>query len=433
MTDIVYALLVTLLQMLAAASVGGYFWGNEGALAAALGMTLVLLWRQNRLLVRVMHWAKHPETGSLPAAAGLWGEMLTALERHRRRHAELVVELETTADRFRRAAEALPEGVVILDSYRKIEWINVQAETCLGLSASRDLGSPINHLVREPEFLSYLGHGEGGHSLELRTQRNPGHILQLQLAPFSQGRMLLLVRDVTQLERLATMRRDFVANVSHELKTPLTVTLGFLETAQDALLDTPPEEIAHYLRTAEEQARRMQRLIDDLLTLSSLETDAPPPLEEIVVLPQLIAEVEAETLALSAERHRVEVLDAGMARLRGSSRELHSAFMNLASNAVRYTPPGGQIRLTWRDLADGSGEFCVSDSGIGIPAEHISRLTERFYRVDRGRSRDSGGTGLGLAIVKHVLERHGAGLRIESAPGQGSTFCAHFPASRLVR
>jgi two-component system phosphate regulon sensor histidine kinase PhoR len=227
------------------------------------------------------------------------------------------------------------------------------------------------------------------------------------------------------------MRRDFVANVSHELKTPLTVTLGFVETALEALDDTPPQEIAHYLQTAAEQARRMQQLIDDLLTLSSLETDSPPPLEDPVDAAALLQDVFMEVQALSAGRHRIRVENQGPRGLLGSTRELRSAFANLAGNAVRYTPDGGEIVLNWSAEGSAGGRFSVRDSGIGIAAEHLPRLTERFYRVDRGRSREAGGTGLGLAIVKHVLERHQAVLQIESEPGRGSRFSAVFPAHRI--
>ncbi len=346
---------------------------------------------------------------------------------------EKLIGLEQDIERFRDATEALPDGVVILDRYRRIEWINTRAQTYLDISPACDIGTPINNLLREPDFLAFLAAARPGSTLELHTRRYPNHLLHFQLVSFAGDRLLLLARDVTQLDRLAAMRRDFVANVSHELKTPLTVTLGFLETAQDALADSPPEEIARYLQTAADQAERMRRLIGDLLTLSGLETDAPPPLEEVVSLAELISEVHEEALALSTGRHVIEVEAASAPNLRGSSRELHSALVNLTSNAVRYTPEGGRVSLNWRDLPNGGGEFCVTDTGIGIPMEHIGRLTERFYRVDRGRSRDVGGTGLGLAIVKHVLERHGGSLRISSEPGKGSTFCASFPAARIVR
>jgi two-component system phosphate regulon sensor histidine kinase PhoR len=321
---------------------------------------------------------------------------------------------------------------MILDGRRSIEWMNLQAEVCLGLKASADTGSRITHLLREPEFIAYLDSPDHrGLPLEMHTQRNPGRSLQIQAAPFAAGRTLLLVRDVTQLQKLATMRRDFVANVSHELKTPLTVTLGFVETALDALHDTPPDEVAQYLQTAAEQARRMQQLINDLLTLSALETDSPPPLEDPIDAAALLTDIWREAEALSSGRHRITLENQGPRGLLGGVRELRSAFANLAGNAVRYTPEGGEIVLRWSVEGEAGGRFSVRDNGIGIAREHLPRLTERFYRVDRGRSREAGGTGLGLAIVKHVLERHQAVLQIESEPGQGSTFSAVFPPHRV--
>ncbi|MCX8017204.1 MAG: phosphate regulon sensor histidine kinase PhoR, partial [Rhodocyclaceae bacterium] len=317
-------------------------------------------------------------------------------------------------------------------------WLNPRAELLLALDARRDIGMPVGHLLREPEFLDFLdGHdpqrGEAK-PLVVHPLRTPGRVLRIRGVPFSGGRTLLLIEDLTQLERLETMRRDFVANVSHEMRTPLTVVQGFLETAKEGLTDAahpvPSEEIVQYLDLALEHAQRMQRLIEDLLTLSTLETDAQPD-EEAVDMVSLLAQVREETLALSAGRHTIDCEASGPALLIGSARELHSALSNLASNAVRYTPPGGRIALRWRKLDDGGACFAVEDNGIGIEAHHIPRLTERFYRVDRGRSRDTGGTGLGLAIVKHVLERHQATLSIKSAPGQGSTFTAIFPARRV--
>lgn len=424
-------LTATLLMLLA--SIGGWLGGGErGAEIAAIAVLVFFFVRQLWLVLRLIHWAGAPLGTPTPSASGAWGAAFEALHRRGRLASAESEQATQELARFRRAAEALPDGVMILDGHRAIEWMNLQAEVCLGLKTSVDIGSRITHLLREPDFLAYLDDADHrGVPLELHTQRNPGRTLQVQAAPFAAGRTLLLVRDVTQLQKLATMRRDFVANVSHELKTPLTVTLGFIETAQDALDDTPPAEVARYLQIAGEQARRMQQLIEDLLTLSALETDAPPPLEDRIELAPMLREIQLEIETLSAGRHRIFVENPGPAWLLGSARELRSAFGNLAGNAVRYSPDGGDIRIRWASEGQSGARFSVSDSGIGIAAEHLPRLTERFYRVDRGRSREAGGTGLGLAIVKHVLERHQAVLRIESVPGRGSTFSAVFPAHRV--
>ena len=425
-------LLVAIALMFLAAGAGWFVAGEVGAEVMALGTVAFFFLRQLWLVLRLIHWAACPLGTPTPSASGAWGAAFEALhKRGRLASAEREQATEELA-RFRRAAEALPDGVIILDGYRAIEWMNLQAEACLGLKASVDTGSRITHLLREPEFLAYLDSPDHrGVPLELHTQRNPGRSLQIQAAPFAAGRTLLLVRDITQLQKLATMRRDFVANVSHELKTPLTVTLGFVETAMDALDDTPPQEIAQYLQTAAEQARRMQQLIDDLLTLSSLETDSPPPLEDPIDVADLLNDIGKEVAALSSGRHDIVLENQGPRILLGSVRELRSAFANLAGNAVRYSPDGGRIVLRWSGEGSGGGRFSVHDSGIGIASQHLPRLTERFYRVDRGRSREAGGTGLGLAIVKHVLERHQAVLQVESEPGQGSVFSVVFPAHRV--
>ena len=428
----VAAELLTALVLAALAALAGWLAaGQRGAELMALGVVSLLFLRQLWLVLRLIHWTACPLGTPTPSATGAWGAVFDGLHRRARLAAAQREQATQELNRFRRAAEALPDGVMILDGHRAIEWMNLHAEACLGLKGSVDTGSRITHLLREPEFLEYLdGPEQGRVPLELHTQRNPGRTLLIQAAPFAAGRTLLLVRDVTQMQKLATMRRDFVANVSHELKTPLTVTLGFVETALDALEDTPPAEIAEYLQAAAEQARRMRQLIDDLLTLSSLETDAPP-LEDPIDVATLLADIREEVAALSAGRHRITLEIQGPRELLGSARELRSAFANLAGNAVRYTPGGGEIVLRWSADASAGGRFSVRDSGIGIAAQHLPRLTERFYRVDRGRSRDSGGTGLGLAIVKHVLERHQAVLEVESQPGRGSVFSAVFPAHRV--
>ncbi len=429
----VIAELLAAIALVALASLVGWIAAAEpGANLMAYSALAYLFLRQLWMVLRLMRWARSPLGTPTPSARGAWGVIFDVLHRRGRLASAEREQATLELDRFRRAAEALPDGVLILDGHRAIEWMNLQAEACLGLKTSVDTGSRITHLLREPEFLAYLDDPDHrGLPLELRTQRNPGRSLQIQAAPFAAGRTLLLVRDVTQLQKLATMRRDFVANVSHELKTPLTVTLGFVETALDALEDTPPAEIAQYLRTAAEQAHRMQQLIDDLLTLSSLETDSPPPLEDPVDVAALLADIGGEIDALSAGRHRIRLENQGPRGLLGSARELRSAFANLAGNAVRYSPQGTDIVLRWGAENSGGARFSVQDGGIGIAAQHLPRLTERFYRVDRGRSREAGGTGLGLAIVKHVLERHQAVLQIESELGQGSRFSAVFPPHRI--
>lgn len=433
MNTLLADLLAAAVFVAAAAGAGWLLGGETGVLVAALSALTVLVARQFWQMSRLVRWVERPyevEGTETPSASGTWERVYGALHRRARQALAQREQMAQLVDRFRLAAEALPDGVLILDGQRCIEWMNTHAEGCLGLNAHQDKGAPITQLLREPEFVDYLAAGHSRQPLVLDSLRRPGRRLQVQLAPFAAGRTLLLVRDVTQLHRLETMRRDFVANVSHELKTPLTVVGGFIETLRDGHEDFSRADREHFLDLAAEQASRMQRLIDDLLTLSSLETDRPPPDERVEVKP-LLAQVREEAAALSAGRHEIAVADdSGPAALVGSAAELHSALGNLVSNAVRYTPAGGRILLRWTTRSDGRPVFEVEDNGIGIESRHLPRLTERFYRVDRGRSRESGGTGLGLAIVKHVLERHQASLEISSQTGLGSRFRAVFPAAR---
>jgi two-component system phosphate regulon sensor histidine kinase PhoR len=296
----------------------------------------------------------------------------------------------------------------------------------LGIDPVRDVGNTITHLVRIPEFLDYLAKGEYARPVQLATGRGD-QILSAQVIAYGEDQKLVLSRDITQFRKVEQVRREFVANVSHELRTPLTVIAGFLETLRD---ESDPEAARRYIELMSEQARRMQRLVEDLLTLSALESSPPPPMEEPVEMRGVLERLGAEARALSNGRHKVEVDAEEGIGLLGSEKELSSAFGNLVSNAIRYTPPGGTVRLRWQRTPDGAA-FEVEDTGIGIAPEHIPRLTERFYRVDRGRSRETGGTGLGLAIVKHALARHGATLDIASTPGTGSRFSARFSGPRL--
>ncbi len=402
-------------------------WGLATAAAGLAALCLYHVLYQGRL----WRWLNQPAGAPVPAGAGTWEGVFAALHRRARRAAERQQDLRVALERFRNAAQALPDGVLILDTLNAIEWLNATAESHLGLTLDQDRGFRVTNLVREPEFVRYLESGQYAEPLVLHPSRTPGRTLSLQVVPYGAAQKLLLSRDTSQLERLETMRRDFVANVSHELKTPLTVVSGFIETLQDCLREIPVEEAERYLDLARDQALRMQRLIEDLLTLSALETGVATVPEERVPLAELLAEVSNEAQALSKGRHRVELKGATDAYLLGSRAELQSAFGNLASNAVRYTPEGGSIEISWTAV-DGGGLFRVCDTGIGIDAQHLPRLTERFYRVDRGRSRESGGTGLGLAIVKHVLTRHQAVLEIESQPGRGSCFGIRFPARRCL-
>jgi two-component system phosphate regulon sensor histidine kinase PhoR len=396
-------------------------WG-WGVLAAGL---LVLLAYHVRHLALLARWVSQPVLGRVPEGSGVWDDVLAGLHRFERAAARREEELTEALARFRRAAQALPDGVVILEADNRIEWCNRTAQAHLQIDAVRDVGQPIADLVRDPGFIDYLASGE--EAAPVRVERGDASLLLLVIS-YGRAQKLLLSRDITQAERVETMRRDFVANVSHELRTPLTVLVGFLETVRDLPLDA--QRVRDYGGMMRDQAGRMQRIIEDLLALSALESAPPPPEERVRVAP-LLARLRSDAEALSGGRHEIGVSGEPTRDLLGSETELLSAFGNLVSNAIRYTPAKGRVSIAWSEDPDGAS-FSVEDSGVGIAPEHIPRLTERFYRVDRGRSRETGGTGLGLAIVKHALMRHQASLEIDSRPGAGSRFNARFPAHRLA-
>ena len=396
------------------------------AVAAVLAICVAYHMQQLSALRR---WLRRPELDKLPPGRGIWEEVLAELHRFFRHRDAEHERLARSLARFRAAVRALPDGVVILDREHRIEWSNPTAAHHFGIDARRDLGQPVVNLIRHPDFVAYLTDGDCSRALVLRARDTT---LSLQLIEFGDGQKLLNSRDITAEERIDTMRRDFVANVSHELKTPVTVLSGFVETLADESLPMTAQQRGRYLGLMAEQATRMQRLVEDLLTLSALESGAAPAEERPIEVRPFIEQLAEEARALSAGRHRIECYVHDDCRLLASESELRSAFSNLVSNAVRYTPQGGLVTLTWRLGGDGGGGFSVRDSGIGIEARHIPRLTERFYRVDSGRSRETGGTGLGLAIVKHVLTRHQATLNVMSEPGHGSTFSAAFPPGRIL-
>jgi len=388
---------------------------------------------------RVIRWLKSADYTEPPLKVGLWG--LVAQRVHR-----LVMELDQQFDEsedrlldFFAALNASPNGVVLLDDDGRIEWFNQTASSHFGLDIQKDQQQHFGNLVRDPAFASYVAAGDFREDLmfsgKLSTPSGPIK-LSVQLFPYGEGRRLLLSRDVTSLEQADAMRRDFVANVSHEIRTPLTVLAGFIETLQSLQLEDDERE--QYLTLMSQQATRMQTLVNDLLTLSRLEGTPFPGMNEWVSIQSLVAQIDQDAQALSSALYpkplaaqtvvlKIEQDD----EIAGAPSELYSAFSNLVNNAVRYSPAGATILVTWRRMADGRGEYVVQDSGPGIGADHLSRLTERFYRVDRSRSRDTGGTGLGLAIVKHVVQRHGGELSIQSSPGQGSRFSIVLPSSRL--
>jgi two-component system, OmpR family, phosphate regulon sensor histidine kinase PhoR len=407
---------------------GAVVWWIAGpvqGLAFALLVTIGLLASQLMYLHKLGEWLDDPQSGKLPDGWGAWTDVFARLYRLRRDDERHQQELAEWLARFRQAMHLLPEGVAIMDDVLFLEWCNPAAERHLGLTLERDKGRRVTNLIRHPEFIDYIILGRYEQPLTLAIR---GRKLVVQIIPFENRRQILVTHDATETERIEAMRRDFIANASHELRTPLTVIVGFLEIAlADPGLDEKTRTV--HLELMTEQAGRMQRLIEDMLTLSRLESDEYPLKRERIEMQSLVEQVASDARALSNGRHTIAVSVDGP-DVMGNADELRSAFGNLASNAVRYTPAGGHIALSWTRGPDDL-RFEVMDDGIGIDEQHISRLTERFYRVDKSRSRETQGTGLGLAIVKHVLLRHGGKLAIRSVAGKGSVFTASLPNTTL--
>ncbi len=378
-------------------------------------------------LNRLYGWIRAGKNAYPPTAWGVWGEIFDHLARDQQRNKKRKQKIKNYLQRFREATRAWPDAVVALDKQGAIEWLNPKAASLLDLHPTRDIGFPITYLIRQPAFVAFLANPSGG--LEMPAPGDPQRFLSFHLLPYGKKqKRLLIARDITQLRRLEQLRRDFVANVSHELRTPLTVLLGYIETLE-ATEDAFPGDLAPTLPLMEAQAKRMQRIVDDLLFLARLEGQ-PSTSQEKVHVPRLLQGILGDARKLAGDRALSIQADIATVGLWGNPEEIRSALTNLVVNAVQYTPQG-TIRVRWYQNEEGLF-FEVEDTGIGIEPQHIPRLTERFYRVDVGRSRHSGGTGLGLAIVKHVLARHEGRLFIQSTPGKGSLFRCAFPLSRAV-
>jgi two-component system phosphate regulon sensor histidine kinase PhoR len=421
------ALLLAALAASMALVVGRFVadWAGWAVFCAVLALPLAFHFRN---FVRLERWSREPSGDVRLAGAAVEDGILGRLYRREKDLRDEVARRDDEIAMLVAAVQGLTDGVVLLDELHRILFCNATAEAQLGLAVSVDRGKPLADFVRRPEFAVFLNGSDHSQSLLLRGDVPAAPVLSVHAVACTGNRLLLQVTDVTRSDRLDRMRRDFVANVSHELRTPLTVLAGFLETLQD--IDFDEEDRRRYLAMMADQSQRMQSIVKDLLTLSSIEA-APPPANEIVDMARLIDKLHRDAEALSAGSHTIIVDADARGDLRGEETELVSAFGNLVANAIRYTPAGGTVTISWH-ARRGGAEFAVKDTGVGIDAKHIPRLTERFYRVDRGRSREAGGTGLGLAIAKHSLNRHQAQLEITSTPGQGSRFAARFPAGRVV-
>ncbi|MEZ5488502.1 MAG: phosphate regulon sensor histidine kinase PhoR [Steroidobacteraceae bacterium] len=403
-------------------SVGSFWAGLAGTLGAYLALQLYQLYRLD-------HWLRNRNRVDPPDPGGLWGDVVVQVVRlHRRKkfHKGRVVRL---LRELRRSTASMPDGVILLDQQAEIVWFNRKAGELLGLRRKTDFGIRIENLLRHPEFSRYLAAGQFAGAVVIRPKADEDHWLSFQAVPYGIDQMLLLVRDVSRQTRLETMRKDFIANASHELRSPLTVIAGYLETlAADP--DIEPE-LRSPLLEMQRQAERMTAIITDLLELSRLEASDEQVEGGAFDVGELATALRNEVMQRPIHPAAITVSIDSDAALVGDAGLVRTAFANLVDNAVKYTPAGSSIALRWWTDGQG-GHFSVSDDGPGIPAQHLPRLTERFYRVDPGRARATGGSGLGLAIVKHVLQRHGGELEVSSSPGRGSTFTCHFPSRRIA-
>lgn len=404
---------------------------NRPFLVLLIGAILYISWHLYNVY-RLESWLRDGTRFHPPDAPGLWGEVYHRLYQLQVRNRERKRRLTNMLERFQEATTAMPDATVVMRANNEIEWFNEASVTLFGLRPKQDVGQHIGNLVRRPKFTEYLRRGEFGEPIEFPSPVTDRIILQVHIVPYGNDLRLLVGRNVTRLHQLEQMRRDFVANVSHELRTPLTVISGFLETMADDTDEYCSEQWGESLKLMQDQANRMHRIVEDLLLLARLEANSTPEARDPVSVPSLLAGIREDALRVGGEKnHQITVEADERLWLYGNEQQLRSAFSNLVINAVRYTPKGGTIRLRWFRTDDGA-RLDVSDTGIGVPAHLIPRLTERFFRVDVGRSRESGGTGLGLAIVKHVLIRHRARLIITSTPGVGSTFSCLFPAETVL-
>ncbi|MFN5350945.1 MAG: phosphate regulon sensor histidine kinase PhoR [Polaromonas sp.] len=433
-----------LVFLMVGSGVGHWAASTDGLIVGGLIAALWWLTLDSLSASRFLTWLRHElpnesnstATDAIPSLPGMWGLATDRVRRLLVKRDRMLQERQLRLDEFLAAMQASPSGVVLLDAQDRIEWCNQMATQHFGLDARRDVLQHVTNLVRAPAFKAYMASNDFSHDVAIAgSGHTPGRPVNLSVHAHAYGadRKLLLSRDITAVELAEAMRRDFVANVSHEIRTPLTVLSGFIETLQTLPLKQLERE--RYLALMAQQSQRMQTLVNDLLTLSRLEGSPQPGANDWVNTHSLMAQCEQEARAMSVllapNGHNI-IFDAGPASdIAGAQSELYSAMSNLVTNAVRYTPVAGVINVSWTVLDDGRGRFSVKDSGSGIAPEHLPRLTERFYRVDRSRSRETGGTGLGLAIVKHVSQRHGAELQIESVLGQGSLFAMVFPAARV--
>ncbi|MCX7061048.1 MAG: phosphate regulon sensor histidine kinase PhoR [Gammaproteobacteria bacterium] len=426
--DLLRQIVQLLLRVGLAAAFGawiGFLWPT---IAATLLLSLII---HLRYLTRLRSWLNTPKQVDLPLADGIWGEVYDGLLNLQKRNRKRKRKLAAILAEFQASTEALPDGAVVLGPNGEIVWFNTAAQALLGLRVQQDVGLRIANLVRKPVFTEYFSRDDYSGEVECDSPINADTMLSFRIIPYGNGQRLMIVRDVSDLRRLETARRDFVANASHELRTPLTVLRGYLDVMEpETRKGGSLHDWTSPMSEMRAQAARMEALINDLLKLARLEANIINTRQDLLDVPRMLARTHEQAKTMSKGQHRIEFDIEPELRLYGRDSETQSVFTNLVSNAVQYTPQGGIINVRW--WGDDSGaHFSVADTGIGIAEKDLPRLTERFYRVDTGRSRATGGTGLGLSIVKHALEHLDGKLSIESELGVGTTFTCSFPIHRV--
>ena len=402
---------------------------DQIALTVSLGLAGLLFWHY-RQLARLNYWLWKDKKLTPPQGRGSWESIFNGIYRLQGKNRRRVGQLAALLGRFRQGAEALPDAAVVLDSEHNILWCNKLAQLILGFVWPQDNGQRIDNLIRHPDFSAYLRKNKYFEPLEIPSPVSERRLLEIRLMPYGDRQLLLIARDITRIHQLESMRKDFVANVSHELKTPLTVLQGYLEIMQSMEDEASPNQKP--LNLMQQQTSRMQSMVEQLLALSRIEAGANVDLSKTIDMHNMFSQLKVEAHALAAEQYTLEFFCESELNIHGDELQLRSACSNLISNAIRYTSPGGKVTIKWQSVASGA-KFSVTDTGVGIAPQHINRLTERFYRVDNARSSKTGGSGLGLAIVKHALSHHHSDLTVVSELGKGSTFSFIIPTHLLER
>ncbi|CAM2794065.1 phosphate regulon sensor histidine kinase PhoR [Pseudoalteromonas distincta] len=395
-----------------------------------LGSFSLLIWHYHQLY-RLSDWLLNQRSFNPPEGEGAWEQVFEGIYHLQHRNRKKRNELADLIRRFRDGAEAVPDAVVVLQNDLSIVWCNQLALKVLGLQWPTDHGQRLDNLIREPKFAKYMHKGEFDDALELDNGHSIEQVLEFRVMPYASTQLMVVVRDVTRLKQLEQMRKDFVANVSHELRTPLTVVTGYLEM-MDGDMMPPPAMWNKAQNTMLEQCKRMDSLVSQLLSLSRIEGARRQDNDKAINVPQLLGYIHTEAKSINQDKGHELIFNIDKTLdIKGSEDELRSAFSNLVFNAIHYTKPGGKVEVCWQ-RKNNKACFSVTDNGDGIAPEHINRLTERFYRVDKARSRTTGGSGLGLAITKHVLTRHDSKLNISSEVNKGSCFSFEFSMDKIV-